>query len=67
MSTALWLAFWAINIGLALMVLISFLPIGLMQTWPWLSTGAWYVRSAEFGRPSCGGADCRGGCRRPYG
>jgi nitric oxide reductase large subunit len=30
---ALSLSFWAINIGLALMVLISLLPIGLMQTW----------------------------------
>jgi nitric oxide reductase subunit B len=26
-------AFWAINIGLALMVLLSLLPIGLLQTW----------------------------------
>ena len=44
----LWLAFWAINIGLALMVLISLLPIGLMQTWASVEYGTWYARSAEF-------------------
>jgi nitric oxide reductase subunit B len=41
-------AFWAINIGLALMVLISLLPIGLMQTWASVQYGTWYARSAEF-------------------
>lgn len=41
-------AFWAINIGLALMVLISLLPIGLMQTWASVQHGMWYARSAEF-------------------
>jgi nitric oxide reductase subunit B len=41
-------AFWAINIGLALMVLISLLPIGLMQTWASVEYGTWYARSAEF-------------------
>lgn len=41
-------AFWAINIGLALMVLISVLPVGLAQTWVSVSTGMWYARSAEF-------------------
>ena len=44
----LWLAFWAINIGLALMVLISMLPIGLMQAWASVEYGTWYARSAEF-------------------
>ena len=42
------LAFWAINIGLALMVLISLIPIGLMQTWASVQHGMWYARSAEF-------------------
>lgn len=42
------LAFWAINIGLALMVLISLLPIGLMQTWASVEYGTWYARSSEF-------------------
>jgi nitric oxide reductase subunit B len=41
-------AFWAINIGLALMVLISLLPIGLMQTWASVQHGMWYARSAAF-------------------
>ena len=41
-------AFWSINIGLALMVLISVLPIGLIQTWASVKYGLWYARSAEF-------------------
>jgi nitric oxide reductase subunit B len=41
-------AFWAINIGLALMVLISVLPVGLAQTWASVQHGMWYARSAEF-------------------
>jgi nitric oxide reductase subunit B len=42
------LAFWAINSGLALMVLLSVLPIGLMQAWASVEYGTWYARSAEF-------------------
>lgn len=45
---ALWLAFWAINLGLALMVLLSILPVGLLQTWASVERGTWYARSAEF-------------------
>ncbi len=41
-------AFWAINIGLALMVFISVLPIGLAQTVASVQDGLWYARSAEF-------------------
>jgi len=41
-------AFWAINIGLALMVFISVLPIGLAQTVASVQEGLWYARSAEF-------------------
>jgi nitric oxide reductase subunit B len=37
-----------INIGLALMVLLSLLPVGLMQTWASVEQGLWYARSAEF-------------------
>ena len=44
----LWFSFWAINIGLALMVLLSMLPIGLMQAWASVEYGTWYARSAEF-------------------
>jgi nitric oxide reductase subunit B len=42
------LGFWAINIGLALMVLISVLPVGMLQTWASVEHGMWYARSAEF-------------------
>jgi len=41
-------AFWAMNIGLALMVLLSLLPVGLLQTWASVEYGLWYARSAEF-------------------
>ncbi len=40
--------FWSINIGLALMVLLSVLPVGLLQTWASVEHGMWYARSAEF-------------------
>ena len=41
-------SFWSINIGLLLMVLISVLPIGLLQTVASVNHGMWYARSAEF-------------------
>lgn len=41
-------AFWCINIGLAAMVLISVLPVGLAQTVASVKEGLWYARSAEF-------------------
>jgi nitric oxide reductase subunit B len=41
-------SFWAINIGLMAMVVISLLPVGLMQTWASVEHGYWYARSAEF-------------------
>lgn len=41
-------AFWAINIGLAAMVAISVLPIGLAQTVASVKEGLWWARSAEF-------------------
>lgn len=47
-TRAIKFAFWSINIGLALMVLISILPIGLAQTWASVKYGFWYARSAEF-------------------
>jgi nitric oxide reductase subunit B len=47
-TKALAYAFWSINIGLALMVLLSLLPVGLMQTWASVEHGMWYARSAEF-------------------
>lgn len=41
-------AFWALNIGLLLMVVLSVLPVGLAQTVASLKHGLWYARSAEF-------------------
>ena len=45
---ALSFTFWSINIGLALMVLLSLLPVGLLQAWASVEHGMWYARSAEF-------------------
>ena len=42
------IAFWSINVGLALMVLLSMLPVGLIQAWASVEVGTWYARSAEF-------------------
>ncbi|HET9621241.1 MAG TPA: nitric-oxide reductase large subunit [Kofleriaceae bacterium] len=42
------LAFWALNGGLAAMVLLSVLPIGIVQTWASIEHGYWYARSAEL-------------------
>ena len=41
-------AFWSINIGLAAMVFLSVLPVGLSQTVASVQEGLWYARSAEF-------------------
>ena len=41
-------SFWSLNIGLALMALLSLLPIGLLQTVAAVQHGLWYARSAEF-------------------
>jgi nitric oxide reductase subunit B len=41
-------AFWSINGGLAAMVLLSVLPVGLLQTWAAIDVGYWHARSAEF-------------------
>lgn len=42
------LAFWAMNIGLLLMLLLSLLPVGLLQTKAAVEIGYWYARSPEF-------------------
>jgi nitric oxide reductase subunit B len=47
-ETPLRLAFWSMNAGLALMIVLSLLPIGLMQTIASIEHGLWYARSAEF-------------------
>jgi nitric oxide reductase subunit B len=41
-------AFWSINLGLGLMVGLSLLPVGLLQTWASVEFGYWYARSPEF-------------------
>jgi nitric oxide reductase subunit B len=41
-------SFWCINLGLAFMVLLSMLPVGLFQAWASIERGTWYARSADF-------------------
>lgn len=41
------LSFWGFNIGLALMILLSLLPIGLIQFAASLENGLWYARGSE--------------------
>ncbi len=45
---ALSYSFWALNIGLVLMVGMSILPIGIAQAIASVDSGLWYARSAEF-------------------
>lgn len=42
------IAFWAMNGGLALMVLLSLLPVGLAQAVASVEHGLWYARSDTF-------------------
>jgi nitric oxide reductase subunit B len=42
------LGFWALNAGLMLMLLLSLLPVGLLQTRAAVQIGYWYARSPEF-------------------
>ncbi|GGX59788.1 nitric-oxide reductase large subunit [Saccharospirillum salsuginis] len=41
-------SFWMLNIGLALMALLTLLPLGTLQLFASLDQGYWYARSAEF-------------------
>lgn len=41
-------SFWAMNIGLGLMVAISLLPVGLLQGVASIEKGLWYARSDTF-------------------
>ena len=41
-------AFWSLNAGLMLMLLISLLPVGVLQTIASIKFGMWYARSPEF-------------------
>ena len=41
-------SFWALNIGLSLMALLTLLPLGILQLQAALENGYWFARSAEF-------------------
>jgi nitric oxide reductase subunit B len=41
-------SFILLNLGLFTMVVVSLLPVGLMQTWASVKVGYWYARSPEF-------------------
>ncbi len=41
-------AFWCLNAGLALMALLTLLPLGTIQLFAAIEHGYWYARSAEF-------------------
>jgi nitric oxide reductase subunit B len=47
-ETPLAVAFWSMNVGLGLMVVLSLLPVGIAQTLASVDAGLWYARSAEF-------------------
>jgi nitric oxide reductase subunit B len=47
-SKGLAFSFWSMNAGLALMVVVSLLPVGLLQAVASVEHGMWYARSAEF-------------------
>jgi nitric oxide reductase subunit B len=40
-------SFWGLNLGLALMILMSLLPIGLIQMFASIDQGLWYARGSE--------------------
>jgi nitric oxide reductase subunit B len=41
-------AFWGTNIGLALMVLLSLFPGGVLQVWDVVQNGYWHARSLDY-------------------
>ncbi len=41
-------AFWGTNIGLAMMLLLSLFPSGVLQLWDVLQNGYWHARSFEY-------------------
>jgi nitric oxide reductase subunit B len=41
-------SFWAMNVGLALMALLTLLPLGILQLDAALEHGYWFARSAQF-------------------
>lgn len=43
-------SFWSLNIGLAMMVFMTLVPMGIYQTYASVSKGLWFARSAEVVR-----------------
>ena len=41
-------AFWGTNVGLAMMVVMSLFPGGLLQLWDVLQNGYWHARSLDY-------------------
>lgn len=41
-------SFWMLNAGLAMMVMLSLFPVGVLQAQASIAEGLWYARSAEF-------------------
>lgn len=46
-ETLMNVAFWGLNLGLGLMIVLSLLPIGLIQFKAALEVGLWYARGSE--------------------
>ena len=40
--------FWGLNIGLAMMVVFSLFPAGVLQLWDVLQNGYWHARSLDY-------------------
>jgi nitric oxide reductase subunit B len=40
--------FWGLNIGLAMMIVFSLFPAGVLQLWDVLQNGYWHARSLEY-------------------
>jgi nitric oxide reductase subunit B len=41
-------AFWGTNVGLAMMVVMSLFPSGLLQVWDVIQHGYWHARSLDY-------------------
>lgn len=41
-------AFWGLNGGLALMIVLSLLPVGIIQTYASMTQGLWYARGSDL-------------------
>ena len=47
-ETWLRISFWSFNIGLAMMALLTLLPLGVVQLLTAIKEGYWYARSEQF-------------------